>query len=74
MPATTTLRRFEFVGGGSDKFWAVAVNGATVMVQFGRNGAAGQTKTKTFADTFAAQRHADNLIRQKTGKGYVEVK
>jgi DNA ligase-1 len=73
MAKTASLRRFEFVGGGSDKFWAVAVNGPTVVVQFGRNGTAGQTNTKSFEDSTAAQKHAEKLIRQKTGKGYVEV-
>jgi DNA ligase-1 len=74
MPKIATLRRFEFVGGGSDKFWAVAVNGTEVVVHYGRNGTAGQTNTKSFGDATAAQKHADKLIQEKTGKGYVEVR
>jgi DNA ligase-1 len=73
MPSTTSPRRFTYVGGGSDKFWAVAVNGAEVVVNYGRNGTAGQTNTKSFGDAAAAQKHVDKLIQEKTGKGYVEV-
>ena len=73
-PNTTNYRRFTFVGGGSDKFWEIGVNGIEVAVRFGRNGTAGQTNTKSFGDAAAAQKHADKLIHEKTGKGYVEVK
>ena len=50
-------------------------SGTTVCeaVRFGRNGTQGQTTTKTFSDVAAARQHADKLIRQKTGKGYVAV-
>jgi predicted DNA-binding WGR domain protein len=73
MPVTTTLRRFEFVGGGSDKFWEVRTEGGEVTVRFGRNGTNGQITSKAFPDAAAARRYADRLIRQKTGKGYFEV-
>ncbi len=65
-------RRFEFVGGTSAKFWEVAVSGGDVTVRYGRLGTQGQSQTKTFGDPAAAQRHADKLIREKTGKGYCE--
>ena len=68
-----TKRRFEFVGGGSDKFWEIEVGGKEVVVRFGRRGTAGQANTKTFADEAAAKKHADKLVEEKTGKGYVEV-
>ena len=55
MPRTITPRRFEFVEGSSDKFWTVAVNGTDVVVNYGRNGSAGQTNTKSFGDAAAAQ-------------------
>jgi DNA ligase-1 len=74
MPNIATLRRFEYVAGSSDKFWAVAVNGTDVVVNYGRNGTAGQSNTKSFADPAAAQKHADKLIQEKTGNGYVEVR
>ena len=71
--AITTTKRFEFVGGGSDKFWEITTRRTEVTVRFGRNGTQGQNTTKTFPDAAAARQHADKLIRQKTGKGYVAV-
>jgi DNA ligase-1 len=67
-------RRFEFVGGGSDKFWEISVTGSQVSVRFGRNGTGGQAETKTFADATAAHKHALKKIEKKVKKGYVEVK
>ena len=34
------MRGFEYVGGGSEKFWEVEQDGATVTVRFGRLGTA----------------------------------
>ena len=65
-------RYFEFVEGKSSKFWEIAVDGTSVTVRFGRIGTNGQTQTKTFGDEAAATKHADKLIAEKTGKGYVE--
>ena len=65
-------RRFEFEGGSSAKFWEVTISKALVTVCFGRLGTAGQSKTKSFNDSAAAQKYADKLIEQKLGKGYVE--
>ena len=73
MASTSTTKRFEFVGGGSDKYWEITTRGTEVAVRFGRNGTQGQTTTKVFPDAAAARNHADKLIRQKTGKGYVAV-
>jgi DNA ligase-1 len=75
-PAAATsigTRRFEFVEGKSSKFWEISVADADVTVRFGRIGTEGQTKTKSFADIAAATRHAEKLIEEKTGKGYVEM-
>jgi DNA ligase 1 len=66
------VRRFEFVEGKSSKFWEIGVDGCEVTVHYGRIGAAGTSKVKTFADAEAAQRDADKLMAEKTGKGYVE--
>ncbi len=70
---SNATRRFEFVGGGSDKFYEVTVNGTNVTVCFGRNGTQGQTQSKTLTDDAAAQKHAAKLVREKLGKGYREV-
>ena len=65
-------RRFEFIEGSSAKFYEVLVSGNEVSVTFGRIGTNGQTQTKQFANSADAQKHADKLIAQKLGKGYVE--
>jgi DNA ligase-1 len=65
-------RHFEFVEGTSSKFWEISVDGTDVTVRFGRIGSNGQTKTKSFSDEAAARQHADDLIEEKTGKGYME--
>jgi predicted DNA-binding WGR domain protein len=65
-------RSFEVVGGPSAKFWEIEVSGSEVTVRFGRIGSPGQTQVKSFADGTAAAKHAEKLIAQKTGKGYVE--
>jgi DNA ligase-1 len=70
--ASASPRRFEFVEGSSSKFWEIQVAGTEVTVRFGRIGTNGQTQTKAFGDDAAAKAHADKLIAEKTGKGYVE--
>jgi predicted DNA-binding WGR domain protein len=69
---TVTKRRFEFVGSGSDKFWEISVSGKDVTVQFGRNGTTGQSSVKSFAGAAAAEKHANKLVNEKLGKGYVK--
>ena len=66
-------RHFEFVEGTSSKFWEVSISGCDVTVRYGRIGTDGQTQTKSFGDTAAAQKHADKLIAAKVKKGYQEV-
>lgn len=73
MAESSGKRRFEFVEGSSDKFWEIEIAGTDVTVTFGRRGTNGQTKTKSFPYEAAAKKHADKLIEEKTGKGYVEV-
>jgi predicted DNA-binding WGR domain protein len=72
-PAPQSQRRyFELVEGGSKKFWEITVDGAGHKVRFGRLGAQGQTRSKSFADEATAQRDAAKLIREKVAKGYIE--
>ncbi len=68
----SSKRYFEFVEGTSSKFWEISTEGNDVTVRFGRIGTNGQTKTKSFTDATALQKHVDDLIEEKTGKGYVE--
>ena len=71
--AARITRRFEFSEGSSNKFWEISASGTEVMVRYGRIGSDGQTNVKSFADEAAATKHADKLIKEKTGKGYREV-
>ena len=45
-----------------------------MTVRYGRNGTPGQINSKTFASPGGAQKHAQKAIREKTGKGYIEVR
>lgn len=72
--ATDRARRFEIRDGASSaKFWHIARTGADVTVRFGKIGTSGQTQTKSFADAGLAEKHVDKLVKEKAGKGYVEV-
>lgn len=68
--SSAAARYFELVDDKSSKFWEIAIDGTDVTVRYGRIGTDGQSKTKSFSDEHAAQRHADKLVDQKTGKGY----
>lgn len=69
----TVVRKFEFVGGGSSKFWQIAVNGVEMTVTFGRIGTTGQKQTRSFPDAPRTAREAAKLIAEKLKKGYREV-
>lgn len=67
------VRRFVFGTEDNGKFWEVSQSGNSHTVRYGKCGANGATKEKPFADEAAASKDVARLIRQKTGKGYVEV-
>jgi DNA ligase-1 len=71
--ASSAPRMFEFQDGTVDKFWEITIDVKVVTVRYGRRGTGGQTNTKDFADVASAQKHANKLIEEKTGKGYSEV-
>jgi len=72
--AASSIRYFEFIGGGSRKFWEISLTGNSFTVRFGRIGTAGQSQTKSFADDAKAKREADSLIAEKLKKGYQEAR
>jgi predicted DNA-binding WGR domain protein len=65
------VHRFEFVGGGSSKFWEISYSGSQVTVRFGRIGTKGQMQTKEMGTEMAAAFHVADLIKEKLAKGYV---
>lgn len=68
------MRRFEYIAGGSEKFWEIDRAGASVTVRFGRIGTAGQTQVKDLGSDPAASAHVAKLVAEKLKKGYVEGK
>lgn len=72
MNNATGKRRFEYKDEKSSKFWEITVTGTGFTVRYGKIGTDGQTQTKEFADVPTAEKQANKLIAEKTGKGYVE--
>lgn len=66
------FKHLKFIDGTSDKFWEIQTNGATHTVTYGRNGTAGQSKSKTFDNEETCIQDAEKLIKEKTKKGYSE--
>ncbi|WP_344586121.1 WGR domain-containing protein, partial [Kitasatospora paracochleata] len=66
------MRRWEFVEGGSDKFWEAAVDGVVVTVRYGRSGTDGREQSKEFPTAEAAQAHFAKTVAEKERKGYRE--
>ncbi len=73
MGSNAGIRRFEFKGEKSSKFWEISVSGNCFTVRYGKIGTDGQTQDKEFADDATAQKQAQKLIAEKVGKGYLEV-
>ncbi|MCP3142814.1 WGR domain-containing protein [Pyxidicoccus xibeiensis] len=67
------MRRFEFVEGGSSKFWEPELNGSTFTVTFGRIGTSGQRKEKAFPDEASARKEYEKKVAEKLREGYREV-
>ena len=65
-------RHFEFKDEKSSKFWEITQADESVTVRYGKSSTAGQSQTKAFADAASASKHAQKLIAEKLGKGYVE--
>lgn len=49
------MRRWEFVGDGSAKFWEAEVEGASVRVRYGRIGSEGRLQVKELGGPDAAR-------------------
>jgi uncharacterized protein (TIGR02996 family) len=66
------MPRYEFSEGDSSKFWEIKLEGKAFTTTWGRIGAAGQSKTKTFGSDAQARKEYEKLIAEKVNKGYVE--
>lgn len=65
-------RYFEFVEGTSSKFWEIWREGQNVYTRYGKIGASGQVTVKDEGSEEKAQKLHDKLVKEKTGKGYLE--
>jgi predicted DNA-binding WGR domain protein len=68
----SNARRFEFVEGSSNKFWEVWTEGPLLKTRYGKIGAVGQITRRNEGSEAQALEACEKLIREKTGKGYVE--
>lgn len=66
------FKHLKYIDGTSDKFWEIRTEGTMHTVTYGRNGTAGQRKSKTFDSEEACLKDAEKLIAEKTKKGYSE--
>lgn len=65
--------RYELRADGHAKFWEVGRVGKTLTTRWGKIGADGQSKEKSFASENAAKKEEAALIAEKTAKGYARV-
>jgi len=68
------VRRFEYTDGRSNKYWEISIVDKVVITHWGRIGTDGAYQQKKFTTDRAAEDHYLKVIREKTGKGYVEAK
>ncbi|MBB4912278.1 DUF4132 domain-containing protein [Actinophytocola algeriensis] len=66
------MRRLEYIGGGSAKFWEGVVQGNDVVVSWGRIGTDGQSKRKEFGSAAAAAAFLAKQADDKIKKGYAD--
>ena len=66
------MRRLEYIGGSSAKFWEGVVQGTDVVVSWGRIGTDGQSKRKEFASAEAAEAFLAKQVEDKVKKGYTD--
>jgi len=65
-------RKFIFKDENSSKFWNIACSGKSYTITFGKIGTNGQSQTKEFESEEICQAAAENLIKEKMKKGYIE--
>ncbi len=67
------MRYFEFKDDKSAKFWEIKQEQSHLQIRWGKIGTAGQSQTKEFESDNKAQLAYDKLVKEKTGKGYIEI-
>lgn len=67
------MRYFEFKDDKSAKFWEIKQEQNNLQIRWGKIGTNGQSQTKEFESDSKAQLAYDKLVKEKTGKGYIEI-
>ena len=67
-------RRFEYKGGGSNKFWEIELKDTCFTTTYGRIGTGGTSNTKEWHSSTVARAEYNKIVRSKEKKGYREVK
>ena len=70
--AAPTKVNLVFDDAKSSKFWNIELSKSSHTVNYGRQGTAGQTKTKEFDSSELAQKSFDKLVAEKRKKGYTD--
>ena len=65
-------RYFEFVDGGSAKFWEIKLEGTSYTTRYGKIGTDGQVSMKEYDSEDKAKREYEKIVAEKTKKGYAE--
>lgn len=68
------MQRLHYERGTSRRFWEGRVDGATLIVRFGRIDTQGQERKKKLASAAAAKAALAALVEEKMRKGYVVAK
>ncbi len=63
-------QRYEFVEGGSKKFWEIRVEGDQYFTRYGRIGSDGKITVKQVDSEDEARAEAEKLLATKLKKGY----
>ena len=69
---TSGARYFEFVDGGSAKFWEIKIEGTSYTTRYGKIGTDGQISMKDYDSAEKAKREYEKVVAEKTKKGYAE--
>jgi predicted DNA-binding WGR domain protein len=67
------VRHFEFKDDKSNKFWQIEQSDSELNLRWGKIGTQGQSQTKSFDNEAKASAAMTKLVKEKTGKGYVEI-
>ncbi|WP_421080729.1 WGR domain-containing protein, partial [Serratia fonticola] len=67
------MRHFEFKDDKSNKFWQIEQSDSDLNLRWGKIGTQGQSQTKSFDNEAKASAAMTKLVKEKTGKGYVEI-